>query len=186
MTGLASQHASGSGRPVADKMIEQVLSAYGAHDAEALSALYARDAVIRIGDIEFRGRDGVARFWGGWFAAFPDVSSEIERAFVEPDRFALDWTEQGTHVRALSIGELTIPARGRSLSWRGVSIYELSGGEIVSVDYYVDRLLAAEQLMKPVAIALALWPRLTRMAARWPVLNPRRLSRPRARQMRTG
>jgi predicted ester cyclase len=111
-----------------EDLVERLMSAYGAHDVDALTRLYA----------------------------------EIERTIVEPGRFVLDWTERGAHLGRLRMGGFAIPTRGRSLSWRGVSIYELADGEIASVDYFVDRLVAAEQLVKPVALALRLWTRLTR------------------------
>jgi steroid delta-isomerase-like uncharacterized protein len=166
MTGRAAPEAAAADRDAAETVAERLVRAYGDHDVEALSALYAEDAVIRVGDLEFQGRDAAARFWSDWFTAFPDVSSRIERTFFESGRFVLDWTETGTHMGRLRIGDLEIPARGRSLCWRGVSIYELSGGQIATVDYYVDRLRAAEQLVRQVAVALDIWTRLTRMAAR--------------------
>ncbi len=166
-----------------ERIVECLVSAYADHDTESLRSLYAEDVVIRVGELEYHGRDGAARFWDDWFTAFPDVSSRIERQFIDPGRFVLDWTETGTHTRRLRMGDLEVPARGRQLSWRGVSIYELVGSEIATVDYFVDRLRAAEQLVGPVAAVLAIWARLTRLATRLRGLQERssiRLLSPRA------
>lgn len=148
-----------------NRVIEELLGAYDAHDVKALRVLYAEDAVIRVGELEFHGRDRIAAFWTSWFAAFPDVSSTIERATSEGRRVVLDWTERGTHRRQLRLGDFSVPARGHLLCWRGVSIYELDEGEIASVDYFVDRLELARQLVKPVAASLAFWQRLSRAGA---------------------
>ena len=52
-------------------------------------------------------------------------------------------------------GDLAIPPMRGALRWKGVSLYEVTDGRIQTVDYYVDRLQAAEQLVKPVALVLA-------------------------------
>ena len=145
--------------------MERALSAYSSHDAEALGALFAEDAVIRMGELEFKGRQAVIELWTRWFEAFPDVSSELERVVVEPSRFWLEWTERGTHRARLSLDGLDLPPRGGSLAWRGVSIYEVLDGETARVDYYVDRLRLAEQLARPAAVGLKLWRGLSRAKA---------------------
>ncbi len=167
LTGSTAQHGA------AEALLERLLSAYSAHDAEALGTLYTEDAVVRIGELEFRGRRAVTGLWAHWFEALPDVSTELERVVVEPSRLWLEWTERGTHRGRIRMGDLVIPGRGRPLCWRGVSVYELSGGEITSVDYYVDRLQAAEQLVKPVALALRCAAAIGRATDR-PPLAPRR------------
>jgi ketosteroid isomerase-like protein len=95
MTGLAAQREAAADRDAVERLME-LLSAYGPHDVKALVGLYAQDAVIRVGDLEFRGRDAVTEFWAGWFAAFSDVSSEIERTIVQPANGPIHANQRGT------------------------------------------------------------------------------------------
>lgn len=45
-------------------------------------------------------------------------------------------------------------------------MYEVTDGRIQTVDYYVDRLQAAKQLVMPVALGLAAWRAACRMQLR--------------------
>lgn len=54
------------------------------------------------------------------------------------DAFALEWTERGTHNGEFVVAGMRIPATGRRLEWTGVSRYEVAGGEIRAVRYYID------------------------------------------------
>jgi len=165
MSAHAVQPESAAEHGTVEALLERALAAYHAHDPEALGALYAEHGVVRIGDLEAHGRSAIIDLWRRWFDAFPDVSTDVERIVIEQSRFWLEWTERGTHVGRLCFDGLEIPARGHSFAWRGVSVYELSGGEIERVDYYVDRLRLADELVGPVAVALSLSRQLTRVKA---------------------
>ena len=125
---------------------ERVVAHYGAHDADALGGLYSRDCTVAAGAMVLRGREEITAFWKAWFEAFPDVASTNHHTLVDPPHFLFDWVEDGTHTGALRIGGGEIAPTGRRISWRGMSLYTVDGGEIASVLYHADQAALIAQL----------------------------------------
>jgi predicted ester cyclase len=115
-----------------------VMSAYGRHDATALGSLYASDATLVFPGATFNGREEIIGMWRGWFSAFPDVASETHRIFTSEGSFALEWTERGTNSGEFFLAGIHLPPSGRRLEWTGISRYEVAGGLIDHVRYYID------------------------------------------------
>lgn len=60
MSAHAVQPESAAEHGTVEALLERALPAYHAHDPEALGALYAEHAVVRIGDLEAHGRTEAA------------------------------------------------------------------------------------------------------------------------------
>jgi steroid delta-isomerase-like uncharacterized protein len=75
-------------------------------------------------------------------AAFPDIHFVDERRLADGDRVVFQWSVAGTHQ-----GEfMGIPATGRRLEIRGVSVARIENGRIIEEVIYYDRLAVLEQL----------------------------------------
>ncbi len=129
--------------------VREFADAYHAHDPEAMVGFYAPDAVFNFPGIQLRGRDQIKELWAGWFEAFPDVKSEWLPTMGRPGTTALHWEESGTHLGKLNVAGFNLPASGKRLCWRGVSVYVQGEEGFESVTYYVDRFKLALQLMTP-------------------------------------
>jgi predicted ester cyclase len=74
--------------------------------------------------------------------AFPDMHETIHTLIAEHDTVAARWTFQGTQQGAF----LDIPPTGRTITFRGLSMYYVQDGKIVDDIAVLDLLDAAEQL----------------------------------------
>ena len=87
-------------------------------------------------------REGFKRRLAASRAPFPDTSFEIHDLVAEGDRVVMSWTLHGTHRAPL--GEL--PATGRKIAVKGMTIYDFAEGRISGHTQVVDRLAVLQQL----------------------------------------
>lgn len=72
-------------------VVEAVFAAFNRHDADAMAALYAPDAVLTSSDrcAPLEGRDAVRRIHSELFAAAPDIKDDLKEIIAEGDRVAV-------------------------------------------------------------------------------------------------
>jgi ketosteroid isomerase-like protein len=95
-------------------------------DVAAFAALFADDAVTQRFDARGERRGEVAQFWREYRAQFGSVSTTFTDVGAGGDRFALEWTSDGT---------LT---DGRPLQYRGMTVVDLYGDVITQLRTYYD------------------------------------------------
>jgi uncharacterized protein (TIGR02246 family) len=122
------------------------LAAYHAHDPKALAELYAPKAVVSMPGVEFSGRSAIEAMWVSWFTALPDVASDVLRVAEQPGVVIAEWEERGTHTARLKVAGFDLPASGRTLCWRGATVYAWGDDGFERVTYYFDRLEIGLQL----------------------------------------
>jgi ketosteroid isomerase-like protein len=130
-------------REVMDRMTE----AFEKHDFDAVSKVYAADAVIVTPEGEIHGREAITDYFRRQLAAIPDSSYELV-AGHEAGNVAIDegyWVGTNTGPLSMPSGE-TLPATGRSLRLRACDIATVDGGMVVSHRFYYDQLDMLEQL----------------------------------------
>jgi uncharacterized protein (TIGR02246 family) len=73
-----------------ERIDEETLAAWSAHDVEAVVAQFAGDAVWNdVGLPEpLRGRDAIRTYVQGWFTAFPDITLTAMNRVIEGDQVA--------------------------------------------------------------------------------------------------
>ncbi len=103
-------------------------AAWQAHDAAALAADHARDAIVisPTGGV-LEGRDHIERIYRVWFTAFPDLARTNTDVLVDGDRAVLVTTVTGTHDGDF----FGLPASGRRVEALCAFIYTLRDGAIV-------------------------------------------------------
>lgn len=79
-------------------------------------------------------------FWPAWFAGFPEMDFAVTRSIAAPTVVVVQWTFTGTHTGTLHppIFEKQRPATGRTVRFRGVSLYDVQEGLIQRETAYVD------------------------------------------------
>ena len=115
-------------------VIDRVAAATAAHDLEALVGCFAPDYVNETPvhpSRGFTGRDQVRRNWSQFFAAIPDLSSEVLARAVDGDTVWTEWEMRGTR------------PDGSPHHMRGVMIFRVEGGLVRSVRFYLEPVDAA-------------------------------------------
>jgi steroid delta-isomerase-like uncharacterized protein len=111
--------------------------AWNAHDAAAVAAVFAEDAVLRESGRpeEVRGRAAIERRAESLLAAFPDFRLERIELVIDGDRHADRWVMTGTHR-----GELFgIAPTGRTVRVEGATFTRMGDHGLVVEDvHFVD------------------------------------------------
>lgn len=108
--------------------------AWNAHDADAVAAVFAEDAVLREAGRpdEIRGRDAIRERAASLLAAFPDFRLERQTLLIDGERHADRWVMTGTHR-----GELFgIPPTGRPVRLEGATFTRLGAHGLVVEDVH--------------------------------------------------
>lgn len=97
-------------------------------EPEQLVALFAPESTIGniVATHEFTGPEGARAFWTTYRETFGEVSSTFRNVISGDGRAALEWTTTGTSVAGVPI------------AYDGVSILEMSDGQIVRFRAYFD------------------------------------------------
>ncbi len=119
-------------------LFQEGLELYRRHDADALALLYSPDVEVVMPFGTVSGRGAAADLWRSWFAAFPDVDSDIGQVEWGDGGFVVPWVETGTHLGPLEFGGTSFPPSGRRLEWSGRTVYATEGGSIRRAEYQVD------------------------------------------------
>jgi steroid delta-isomerase-like uncharacterized protein len=104
-----------SAEEVARKQIED----WNRHDAEAVAADYAQDAVVRDPTYPeaLKGREAVKKDASDFFTAFPDLVFKITGIIPSGETAAIEGHASGTHTGPLQLPTGLIPATNRRLEF---------------------------------------------------------------------
>ena len=111
---------------------DRTYAAWNAHDADAVAAVFAEDAIVREvgGAGESRGRGAVRERAAALFAAFPDLRLERLTLVIDGDRHADRWVLSGTHRGPL----FGIAPTGRHVRIEGATFSRLDENGLVVED----------------------------------------------------
>jgi len=132
-------------------VIAAYTEAIGAHDADAVVALYTKDAVVEqaVGaGNTFEGPDAIRAWASDNLTAIPDLTMTTERVVVEGNRIAWQWVYRGAYTGAYP----GLPAgQGQPIELRGASFIELRDGRIARETIYFDNASFLSQVSGPAA-----------------------------------
>lgn len=127
------------------EVISEYVSALAAGDPDGMDALRAPDFEL---DFVYGDADAskpltleeTNQFWPSWLAGFPDKDYEISRTIAGQDVVVTEWIFTGTQSQPLGapIFDEPVPPSGRTIMFRGVSIYDLTDGLIRRESTYFD------------------------------------------------
>jgi steroid delta-isomerase-like uncharacterized protein len=116
-------------------LINDYTAAWNSHDTEKLVSFFTDDCVyeeVAIGATT-RGKEELKAFLKRFFATFPDTNFEVTSSFMSGDWYCAEWVWTATHKGNMA----GIPATGKRISIRGVSVGELKEGKIKrNSEYY--------------------------------------------------
>jgi uncharacterized protein (TIGR02246 family) len=74
--------------------VDALFDAFNRHDAKAMAALYAEDAIILTSEYcePLHGRDAVVQTYGRMFKQVPDIRDDVTDVFVDGDKVAVRFT----------------------------------------------------------------------------------------------
>ena len=130
----------------AREISDSYTDAINAHDAEAIGALYADDAVFSEPAGEFRGREAIVQYWERFFAAFPDLNGRDEFKAESGDTAINEWWFSGTNSGPMETPEGTMPATGKQVKLAGCDALTVREGRIRSHRAYYEQLGVMTQL----------------------------------------
>jgi ketosteroid isomerase-like protein len=114
-------------KEVADSFVEALRKLEEDRDVEALVEIHTEDC--EIGNVSvsetFRGHDGLREFWTEYRKTFGEMKSTFRNVFATEEGAALEWTTEGT-------------SNGDTVSYDGVSILEVEGGQVRRFMAYFD------------------------------------------------
>lgn len=132
-----------------DDFATDFLKAFSSTDVDRILTFFTDDAyyedvpsVENGWDVPLRGHEMIRESLVDTFQALPDLAFELVSASSAGNRMVIEWIMTGTHE-----GDFPgLPATGRTISIRGVSLIELEGGKIAWDRDYYDVYLLLTQL----------------------------------------
>ncbi|RNL90609.1 ester cyclase [Sinomicrobium pectinilyticum] len=73
---------------------------------------------------------------------FPDIHFTLQTLIAEGDMVVTQWTSEGTHLHTA----FGIPATGKKVINKAVTVYKLRNGKIIENEVYSDRLGVLQQI----------------------------------------
>ena len=125
-------------KAVARRVFEEI---FNQGKFEVADEIYAKDFVNHgvTRDIGLNEDQAAAR---GWRSAFPDLKMKVDKALVDGDYVTVLWSGEGTNT-----GEGNgLPATGKKLKGRGITIWRISGGKIREEWSEFDQMRIMQQL----------------------------------------
>jgi predicted ester cyclase len=120
-----------------NSVIERHVQAFGAKDAQAEPFNADAEIIAPIG--QFSGRDQVLAFLGAYWEAFPDGQLEIVRSTGDGTLIAAEGVFKGTHTGILRTPNGDVPPTEQAVKIRWMSMYEVSGDELIFEHLYFDQ-----------------------------------------------
>jgi steroid delta-isomerase-like uncharacterized protein len=131
--------------PSAFEIVSRFVAALSAQDIETMASLHAKDYVVDwvYGDA-FKNRPSAAeesaRFFPAWFAGFDEIDYEVKRTIAAEEVVVTEWVFTGTHTGPLGppVFEEWLAPTGRTIQFRGATIYDVPEGLIQRETIYMD------------------------------------------------
>jgi steroid delta-isomerase-like uncharacterized protein len=127
------------------ELTSQYVASLATGDTERMNALRTPDFELDFvyGDASESGplsSEETKEFWPSWLVGFPEMDYEVTRTIAAEEVVVMQWVFTGTHNEPLGppIFEPPVPPSGRTIVFRGVSIYDIQGGLINRETTYMD------------------------------------------------
>jgi steroid delta-isomerase-like uncharacterized protein len=128
-------------------LLDYYVERYNGGDLDACMDLYAEDAVQRMHDGIFEGKDAIRERLARDLEAFEDAKYVVDSFVGEGDKFADEWTFTGTNTGPFRLpGGGNVPATGKPVEIKGMELVEVRDGKIVVDNLYYDFMAAVVQL----------------------------------------
>ena len=124
-------------------LIVRIIDLINARRLDEAVELYDPDYINHgPGGQELQGRDGIRGLWNLFLQAFPDMTISVDEAICQGNNVALRWLLTGSH-RGEFLG---IPATNKSVTLRGLEMFQIDSGKLREAWDQYDRLHLLEQI----------------------------------------
>jgi steroid delta-isomerase-like uncharacterized protein len=131
-------------RKAVEERLRSYFDAMDSRDAAAMAAHWREDGVEDIVPVGIlRGREELRDYFDSLFAAMPDARTTITRLVAGEQSCAVEWRLEATASGAPFMG---IEPTGKHIEIRGLDLFELEDGELVSNTAYFDGAGIARQI----------------------------------------
>jgi steroid delta-isomerase-like uncharacterized protein len=123
-----------------EQLIDQHITAFNDHDAQAWASHYTSNAVVH--DPQYpeplTGREAIQKDVEDFFSAFPDMHFTVKSTLVSGNRGAVEGVGAGTHRGPMVGPGGTIPATNRQAKVAFVAMIQFDGSGLISEErrYY--------------------------------------------------
>ena len=123
-----------------ERLDDQGMAAWDAHDADAFVALFADDFVWYDWTLPepIRDRAGAKQYFTGWTTAFPDMHVKMIRRVVGDDSVAGEIEFSGTYTGPMMMAGNEIPPTNTPVVGRGSYIAHVRNGKVVEFSSHPD------------------------------------------------
>ncbi len=118
------------------RAVVDVLEFWNSADIEGIVAFYDDEIVWKNIGLEetYEGKAGVREFLTRLYAAIPDLQFTVEYKIARGDNVSEQWTVAGTHLGTF----MGIPATGRHVEIRAISMVTMRDGKFLRDEFYWD------------------------------------------------
>jgi steroid delta-isomerase-like uncharacterized protein len=131
--------------PSALDVVSEYVAALAARDTAKMHSLHSPDFVLDWVYADAfenppRSAEETKAFWPAWFAGFPEMDYEVIRTIAAAEVVVTEWFFTGANTGPLDppVFEERRKPTGRTIRFRGVSIYDVSEGLIQRETTYID------------------------------------------------
>lgn len=103
-------------------------------DMSVINRLMHEDLLIHSSLGDFRGPAAMKEIVAAWLHGFPNLSVQLNQTIAEKDLVVIQWSAQGIHQGNFKHHSPT----GKSVSYSGVTIYNIQEGKIIEYWAYLD------------------------------------------------
>lgn len=117
------------------ELVQRLFAAWNSKDVEQVLEQYA-DSFVRedLGNHRSFGKAELRQTVEAYYRAFPDLHLQVEKLLEQDDQVVICWTATGHHRGKI----MKIPATGRQVSFKGISVLAVENGKIARVWYMWD------------------------------------------------
>jgi predicted ester cyclase len=124
-------------------LVRSIMEAITAHDMGPVRPAYAATTTVTFPDRTCTGPDEVTTYFGGLFAALPDVELRPSHVVSEGDTVFARWRMTGTHTGSAWAG---IEPTGARIELNGVDHFTIRDGVVVSEVVFFDQMVVARAM----------------------------------------
>lgn len=123
--------------------VTKLFAAWNSQDAAAVLNMYHDDFVREdVGNHQAYGKDKLLQVIINYMRAFPDIHFEVDTLLEKNEQVVVCWTATGTHKGKI----MNIPATGKLVSFKGVSVLSIEDEKIKRVWYLWDQASMLRQM----------------------------------------